>query len=429
MTCDLAIDKGNIFKIGKSQNMPEAECKIDLENKLVLPGLIDCHVHLRDQGKAYKEDFYTGTAAAAAGGITTVLDMPNNEPVTMSAEALNRRMELSEGKKIVDVGFYSEFPRDSTQIKEIVQDGAIAFKLYLAEKIGGLNLEDDTSIRKALKTVSRLKIPVAVHAEDRTTLKKAEDRIKNGKSDDIEAFLKVHSEEAEVEAIKRMLKLAEQTNVQLHFCHISTDKGLKKIMDAKKSGKPVTCEATPHHLFLSTKDLMEIGFSALTVPPIRGKRHISALWEGINNGWIDILASDHAPHIIVEKKVDSVWGVEAGVPNLETMLPLLLTAVKMNRLSITEIVSLLSEKPAKIFGLNNKGYLREGKRADLIVVDLNEEYVIDASKFHSKAKYSPFDGWRVQGKPVKTFVDGQLVMDGGKITGRRPGRIIRGKNV
>jgi len=255
-TCDLAIDGGEIFKIGKSQNMPKAECKIDLENKLVLPGLIDCHVHLRDQGKAYKEDFYTGTAAAAAGGITTVLDMPNNEPVTMSAEALNRRMELSEGKKIVDVGFYSEFPRDPTQIKNIVQEGVIAFKLYLAEKIGGLNLKDDTSVRMAFETISRLKIPVAVHAEDRTTLKKARDQIKNKKSSDIKAFLKVHSEEAEVTAIKRMLKIAEQTNVKMHFCHLSTEEGLKNIVAAKTSGMSITCEATPHHLFLSTRDLL-----------------------------------------------------------------------------------------------------------------------------------------------------------------------------
>jgi len=424
--CSLAINEGKIFKIAKEANMPKAETKIDLENLLVLPGLIDVHVHLRDEGKAYKEDFYSGTAAAAAGGITTVLDMPNNKPVTMSIEALRRRMEIAGRQILVNVGFYSEFPKDMKETEEIIREGAVTFKLFMGEQIGGLNIDDDRALLEAFQIVSKLRVPVAVHAEDKTTSKKVEDELKRDNCNDVEAFLKAHSENVEVTAVKRLLKIAEQTGVHVHFCHISTENGLKAIIDGKKSGIKITCETTPHHLFLSVDDLRRIGTLALTTPPIRENHHIAALWDGIKNGWINILASDHAPHTLGEKKAESVWDVKVGVPGLETTLPLLLTEVKHERLSITDIVRLMSGSPAEIFGLKGRGFLKEGNNADLIVVDLDVKHKIDASKFHSKAKYSPFNGWNVEGKPVKTFVGGRLIMDDGEIVAEAgSGEIIR----
>jgi len=424
--CSLAINQGKIFKIAKEANMPKAETKIDLKNLLVLPGLIDVHVHLRDEGKAYKEDFYTGTAAAAVGGITTVLDMPNNKPVTMSVEALRRRMKIAQRKSLVNVGFYSEFPKDMKETEEIIREGAVAFKLFMGEQIGGLNIDDDHALLEAFKIVSSLKVPVAVHAEDKTTSKKVEDELKRHNRNDVEAFLRVHSENVELTAVKRLLKIAEQTNVHVHFCHISTENGLKVIIDGKKSGTKITCETTPHHLFLSVDDLRRIGTLVLTTPPMREKHHITALWNGIKNGWIDVLASDHAPHTLGEKKAESVWDVKAGVPGLETTLPLLLTGVRHGRLSITDVVRLTSKNPAEAFGLKGRSCLKEGNTADLVVVDLDRKYKIDATKFHSKAKYSPFNGWNVEGKPVKTFVGGRLVMDEGEIVAEAgSGEIIR----
>jgi len=424
--CSLAINRGKIFRIAKEANMPKAEIKIDLKNLLVLPGLIDVHVHLRDEGKAYKEDFYSGTAAAAAGGITTVLDMPNNEPVTMSVKALRRRMRIAERKILVNVGFYSEFPKNMKEAEEIIREGAVAFKLFMGEQIGGLNIDDDHALLEAFEIVSSLKVLVAVHAEDKTTLKKVENELKRNNCNDVEAFLKAHSENIEVTAVKRLLKIAEQTTVHVHFCHISTENGLKAIIDGKKSGIKITCETTPHHLFLSVDGLRRIGTLALTTPPIREKHHITALWNGIKNSWIDILASDHAPHTLGEKKAKSVWDVKVGVPGLETTLPLLLTKVKHGRLSITDVVRLMSKNPAEVFGLKGRGCLKEGNSADLVVVDLDRKYKIDASKFHSKAKYSPFDGLSVEGKPVKTFVGGRLIMDEGEIVAEAgSGEIIR----
>jgi dihydroorotase len=424
--CCIAVNKGRIFKIGKEANMPKADVKISLGKLLVLPGLIDAHVHLRDEGKAYKEDFYSGTAAAAAGGIATVLDMPNNAPVTMSADALKNRMDKAERNVLVNVGLFSEFPKDMNEIKQIVKKGAVAFKLFMAEQVGGLEIDDDNALLEAFKILRQLGMRMAVHAEDKAMLRKAENDFKYGNRNDVESYLKAHSESVEVEAINRILSLVEQANTRTHFCHVTTADGLKAIVDKRKYGISVTCETTPHNLFLSTDDLKRVGTLAVTMPPVREKYHIAALWEGIKDGSIDIIASDHAPHMLEEKQAKSVWDVKAGIPGLETTLPLLLTEVERGRLTIGDIVRLMAENPAETYCLKDRGCLKEGNHADFTVVDLHREYKIDSSRFHSKAKYSPFDRWLVRGKPVKTFVNGRLIMDEGEIVAKPgSGAVIR----
>jgi dihydroorotase len=425
--CSIAIENGKIFKIGKATQMPKADETINLKNLLVLPGLIDVHVHLRDEGKAYKEDFYTGTAAAAAGGMTTVLDMPNNAPVTMSTETLKNRMQIAERRVLVNVGFYSEFPNDLNEVKGIVAQGAVAFKLFMANQVGGLNIDDDQALKDAFEKVGELGIPVAVHAEDRVSLKKAEDKLKSANCADVAAFLKAHSESVELKAIQHLLAISAQINMHLHFCHLTTEEGLNAIVEEKKSGRAVTCEVTPYHLLLSNADFGHYGTSIVTMPPLRSENNREALWKGISNGWVDVLGSDHAPHTMREKSAGNVWDVKVGIPGLETTLPLMLTMVRKNRLSLLRVVELLSEKPAEIFNLKNRGRLEQGKIADLTVVDFNQKFKIDASKFHSKAKYTPFDGWEVQGRPVKTFVNGRLIMDEQEIVAKAgSGEIIRG---
>jgi dihydroorotase (multifunctional complex type) len=425
--CCLAIQNGKIAKIGKEAQMPKAANRISLKGLLVLPGFIDVHVHLRDEGKTYKEDFYSGTAAAAAGGFTTVLDMPNNAPVTMSAETLKNRMEKAKEKILINVGFYSEFPKSLHEIDEIINAGAVAFKLFLSEQVGGLNIDDDDALAEAFQKVAS-RTPIAVHAEDKGMIKSVEERLKREGKRDIEAFLEAHSERAEAEAIERALEITKKTKARVHFCHISTRQGLKLVVEAKRAGLPVTCEVTPHHLFLSAEDLRRMGTLALTMPPLRAKSHIKTLWEGLKNGWIDVVGSDHAPHTLAEKTAESVWDVKVGIPGLETTLPLLLTEVNAGRLSIAEVVRLMGENSAKIFGLKGLGSIKEGFSADLVAVDLKREFRIDASSFHSKAKFSPFNGKPVRGRAVKTFVGGKLVMDEGEIVAKPGcGKIIKAK--
>jgi len=403
----VAIDKGRIFKIAKETNLPPASEKLDLNGRLVLPGLVDAHVHLRDQQLAYKEDFFSGTAAAAAGGVTTVVDMPNNEPETMSSKALRERMSIARGRAVVNVAFYSAFPRDLG-----------GFKLYLSRKVGGVNIEDDEALRQAFEKVGEVKVPVAVHAEDKGIIERAERGLQKAGRGDVEAHREAHSPEAEIKAIQRVIGLVGETHAHVHVCHLSTAAGLSLVLNARKSGLPVTCEVTPHHLFLSSEHVKRLGNLAVVNPPLRTERDAQALWDALRQGLIDVVATDHAPHALAEKRAASVWAVKPGIVGLETMLPLLLTRVNRGELGLSVLIRAASERPAQLFGLKDRGGLVEGNHADLAVVDMKREYKVDASGFCSKARYSPFDGWTVRGKPVKTFVNGELVMDEGEIVAK-----------
>ncbi len=422
----VAIEAGHVFKVAKEPNLPKASKRIDIKGRLILPGLIDAHVHLRDQQLAYKENFYSGTAAAATGGVTLGIDMPNNKPVTMSAEALIKRMRMAETRVVVNVAFFSAFPKHLREMQSIVEEGAVGFKLYMPHRIGGLDIYDDEMLLQGFNEAEQLEVPVAVHAEDVVMLEKSMRKMKSAGRNGINAFQEVHSIEAEQRAIRRAIGFVEKSGAHVHFCHVSSATALKAILKAKTQGLPVTCEVTPHNLLLSSEDLQHQGALALTDPPLRTKRNVEALWKGLEQGSVDLIATDHAPHTIEEKEVESIWQAKPGIPGLETLLPLLLSQVNRGRLTISDLVRATSEKPAEIFGLPNRGSIERGCCADLTVVDLDQQYEIDASNFYSRAKYSPFDGWAVTGRPVKTFVSGRLVMDDGEIVGEPgTGQVIR----
>ncbi len=423
--CSIAIEDGKIYKIGKETQMPNADQKTNLNHFLVLPGLIDPHVHLRDEGKAYKEDFSTGTSAAAAGGFTTVLDMPNNNPVTMSKETLENRMKIAARKIFVNVGFFSEFPTNIDKITNIVHQGAIGFKLFMGTQMGGLDVDDNQALQDAFLKVSQLKVPVAVHAEDRELLASNEKKLQRDNQIDTAAFLTAHTEDVELKAVERLLKIQSLTNLNLHFCHVTSQEGLNAIEESKKTSKTVTCEVTPNHLLLTDAQVYH-NQMLIMAPPLRSKNSIEALWKGVENGSIDVIGSDHAPHALSEKSASSIWDVKVGVPGLETTLPLMLTMVRKNRLSLTRAVELMAEKPAEIFNLKDCGILEQGKNADLTIVDYKLEWTIKASKFKSKAKFSPYEGWEVIGKPAKTYVKGTLVYDDNEIIAKAgTGEVIR----
>ena len=424
--CAIAIENGEIFKLGKETQMPKADERMDLKNLLVLPGLIDAHVHLRDEEKAYKEDFYSGTAAAAAGGITTVLDMPNNDPVTNTPTSLQNRMRLAEKKALVNVAFYAEFPDDLKQIRDIAAQGAVAFKLFLANQIGGLDPNDDGLLLEAFRLVAKTGLPLAVHAEDKATIDSNTQALKRAKRDDLKAFLQAHSEQAELKAVDRVLRLSAEAKARLHVCHVTTKESFKRITAAKQSGQKVTCEVTPHHLLLTQTDFERIGAMLAVMPPLRSCQNAEALQEIVSSNQIDIIGSDHAPHTAEEKSARSIWDVKVGFPGLETTLPILLNMVAKQKLSLDTLVTLLAEKPAEIFHITGRGFIERGWKADMVALDLKHKFKIDASKFHSKAKFSPFNGLEIQGRPVKTFVSGLLIMDDQEILAKPgSGTILR----
>jgi len=422
----LAVDGDRIVKIAKETNLPSASEEMKLKGLLVLPGLIDAHVHLRDEGQGYKEDFFTGTAAAANGGVTLAIDMPNNRPVTMDIATLRKRMSLAAEKSIVNVALRAAFPERIKEIQGLIQVGAKGFKLFMWQKIGGLDPNDDEALVHAFTETAKFDVPVSVHAEDENLIEKAIKTVKDRQSDGVDAYLKVHSPEAEIKAINRIVEVAEKSNAYTHVCHVSTGVGMEAVSSAKRDGFPVTCEVTPHHLLLSSRHMRDIGGVALTNPPLRSKADISSLWTSLRAGLIDILVSDHAPHSVEEKKKTPIWEIAAGIPGIETLIPLMLTQINEGRLSIPMLVRMSSEKPAEIFRIRDRGSLKEGNFADIVIVDLKKEWRIDSSSFYSKAKYSPFDGWQVKGKPVKTFVNGRLVMEDGEILAKPgEGRVIK----
>ncbi len=426
MEAGIAVDDGRIVKVAKETNLPYASNKLDLKGCLVLPGLIDVHVHLRGQLQSYEEDFFTGTAAAVAGGITSVLDMPNNEPVTMDSASLRERMRVARSGIVANVGFYSAFPESLDEIEKIVTEGAMAFKLYLTAQIGGLDINDDDALLHAFKKVCLLGVPVAVHAEDRETVETVSKTKKKLGHRNSDAYLKTHTPEVETKAVRRILQIARKSNAQIHFCHVSSQDSITIIHEARKTGQKVSCEVTPHHLLSTSRDLKQQGTILLTDPPVRNRNVVKELWRGVKNAQIDIVASDHAPHLITEKRANSVWDVKPGIPGLETLLPLLLTKVNEGLITVGDFVRLTAESPAEIFHLNGDGFLRRGCNANITVVDMHRQGKIEASKFYSKAKYSPFDGWRVRGMPVKTFVNGLLVMEEGEVVAEAgSGRILR----
>ncbi|HVP41554.1 MAG TPA: dihydroorotase family protein [Candidatus Krumholzibacteriaceae bacterium] len=429
ITAGVAVDEGKIVKVAKKTNLPPASEKIDVQGNFILPGLIDVHTHLRDQKQAYEEDFTTGTAAAAAGGITLCADMPNNEPVTMDAETLEERMRVAADKILTNVAFYSAFPTSLHEISRTVNQGAVSFKLFMTKQIGGADIDSDDALEKAFQQTQKSHVPVAVHAEDKALLESAQKKLIRTGQGEIDAYLKAHPPLVEEKAVHRVLGLVEKTEAQVHFCHISSKLGLDAVRRGKESGLPVSCEVTAHHLLLSSSDLKRYGTIALCDPPVRDKEDVEALWEALGNGLIDIIASDHAPHLLKEKEAESIWDVKPGFPNLETIISLILNEINKDRLSIADLIRLMAEKPAEIFHLEGIGRLEKEYNADITIVDMHREHRIDASKFYSKAKYSPFDGWKLKGKPIKTFVNGQLAMEEGEIVAKPgTGQIIGWKH-
>ncbi|MBS7609353.1 dihydroorotase family protein [Candidatus Bathyarchaeota archaeon] len=430
----ITIKDGTIQKIGKEGSLEPAVKDLDAKGLLVLPGPIDAHVHLRDQELSYKEEFASGTAAAACGGITTVLDMPNNDPLTATQEALRKRMEAASGRIFVNVGFYSAFPKVSDRskafkiVRAIVEEGALAFKLFLSQQVGGIPIDDDNELMLAFEAAENAGVPVAIHAEDRRELMKAQDvaRSFGAFSPRLQRILK----KAEISAIERVIRLASKTTARIHICHVSTEGGLQRILSAKKEGLKLTCEVTPHHMLLSTTMARRLGSLSKVSPPLRPYRDVKFLRNAVGEGLVDIIASDHAPHALSEKLCESMEDAKPGFPGLEILLPILLTEVAKGRLTITRFVELTSKRPASIFNLDlqphNLGSLENGRPANLVIVDLKREERIDPSRFKSKAHYSPFQGHRTIGKPIVTIVNGTIVMENGEIVSSPGiGKILR----
>ena len=337
-----------------------------------LPGLIDAHVHLREPGATQKEDFETGTKAAIAGGYTTILDMPNNPIPTVSPEALDQKINLAKGRIYSDLGFnFGATPNNFPEFEK-VKDKAFGLKLYMNHTTGDLLMENDSDLENVFKNWIKNK-PLMVHAEGDT--------------------------------LKKAIILAKKYNQKLHVCHISLSSEIEQIIEAKKQGLDISCEVSCHHLFLSDKDVQNLGSYGMMRPPLSSESDRQALWDNLE--YIDMIASDHAPHTKQEKANQEK--VVNGVPGLETSLPLLLNAVNEGKITLERVIEMTSKNPRRIFNIPDQ--------ESEVEVDLDEEYTISGEDMFTKCGWTPFEGRKIKGKIKKVTLRGKIVFEDGQIFG------------
>ncbi|MBS3825753.1 dihydroorotase family protein [Candidatus Bipolaricaulota bacterium] len=398
---EVCIEGRKISRVGKDLGSGSKE--LDFGDKLLIPGVIDGHVHFRDPGEPEKEDFRSGSRAAASGGVTTVVDMPNNLPPIKSPKLFEEKKRIALEKSLVNFALYAGIPEDLSDISLLTDVGAIGFKYYMATETVDLS----GLVEELNKTDSLL----TVHAEDPEGIKVADS------SSTPAEYLDSRPPEAELVAVDKLLRHSPE---RLHVAHVTLSETVSKL----KTG--MTSEVTPHHLLLSREDVDLTDFTAVTHPPIRYRDRVSKLRESFFSNEIDMISSDHAPHRRSEKESNTLDGGSPGVPGVETILPLSLSFAWENDLPLSFPIDKLTKKPAEIFGFERRGEIREGYWADLTVVDGDVDKAIRGENFYSKGKVTPFEGRKVSFWPVTTFINGQVVHRDGKIVSEQKGDFLSG---
>ncbi|WP_159721736.1 dihydroorotase [Enterococcus sp. CSURQ0835] len=401
---DLWLEDGIIKGIGTDFSELEFDQVYDAKNQLITPGLVDVHVHLREPGFTYKETIKTGTQAAARGGFTTVCAMPNLDPVPDTAEKLTALYDLIKKDAVVHVKQYA--PITEKLRSEVLTDQAALKKAgAFAFTNDGVGVQTAGTMYLAMKEAAKQNLALVAHTEDDSLLFGGV--MHQGKVSERLGLPGILSA-TESSQIARDVILAEATGVHYHVCHVSTKESVRVIRDAKRAGVHVTAEVSPHHLLLTDEDIpADFGYWKMN-PPLRAKADQAALIEGLLDGTIDCIATDHAPHGFEEKN-QSFLKAPFGIVGSETAFQLIYTHfVTTGRFTLEQVIDWMSRKPAEIFGLT-AGTLTVGQAADIAVFDLDHEEKIDEHKFASLGVNTPFIGWPVKGNTLMTFVDGQLV--------------------
>ena len=429
----VAIADGKFVTVGADETLPDAREVIDAAGRHILPGLIDAHVHFREPGVTHKEDFATGSTAAVCGGITTVIDMPNQVPPTENAEQVLVKKRLAESKSTCDFAVLGVVHQTNAgDVIPMADAGAIGYKIFFGETIGNLPFPDDGMCIEVFSNITKARVPVCVHAENRQIQHYWTNKLKaEGKNDPI-YWEQSRPALCEFESVAHLIFMTEQFGTMLHIVHTSSKQAAQMIKDAKARGLRVTAETAPHYLLREAKDMNEVGPLLKMNPPIRSKDHQEALWDGLLGGYIDMIATDHSPHTMEEKgaTIDgkmtkpAIWDCISGFCGVETAVPLMLTEVNKGRMTLNQYVRWASENPAKVWQMYpKKGAIRVGSDGDLTIVDMNKEGTIDARKLHSKNTPTPWHGWKVKGMPVYTIVRGNVQMKDGEPVGKPIGRM------
>lgn len=405
---EILFDETGILKIAEQIDAPEAEV-IDGKEMTALPGLIDVHVHLREPGFAYKETIDSGTMAAAAGGFTTIMAMPNVQPYPDSTEVMEAYLQKIEADAHVHVIPYATITKAESG-KEVVDMAALAKMGVRAFSDDGVGVQSGDVMEEAMKQSHALGTMIVAHTED-MSYRKPGAYMHEGTESKARGVVGIPSE-CEWKQLERDLKLVEKTGAHYHCCHVSAKESVQLLREYRSRGCDVSGEVTAHHLLLCDRDVVDANWKMN--PPLRGEADRKALIRGLQEGALSLIANDHAPHSEEEKK-RPLESAPFGIVSLETAFPLLYTKLVLTGIvSLKQLVNWMSTAPAERFGLARRGRLEEGYASDFTLVDLNEEYIINRNHFLSKGRNTPFHGWRVKGKIKATYVDGTCVYEEGK---------------
>ncbi|MEM6382671.1 MAG: allantoinase AllB [Pseudomonadota bacterium] len=407
---DVAIKDGEIAAVGAPETMPMATEIVDVAGLYLLPGAIDVHVHFREPGYTHKEDWETGSAAAAMGGVTTVFEMPNTHPPTRSIIELREKQKAAE-KSYVDFGIYGLLAEDNIgELQGLIDGGVNAFKCFMGNTFGNLPSPSTGAMLEGFEIIAPSGLRISLHAETASIMAWRQEKLMAAGCNDPLHHIGARPDVVAVEAVARAAILAEWTGARCHVLHISSAAELAPLAQAKQRGVDITGETCPCYLFLNSSDYERLGSVIRVNPPVREARDSLALWVAIERGVIDMIATDHAPHQPEEKKKDVIWDADCGFPGVETQMRLMLTEVNKGRMSLEDYVKISAVNPAKAFGLYpTKGQLSVGAHADIAVVDMDRKETIRAAELHSRGKITPFEGTDVQGAAIHTLVRGQFV--------------------
>ena len=403
---DITVSGGKIKSIGKADLNNHKV--YDAENKIVLPGIIDTQVHFREPGSTDAEDLESGSRAAVLGGVTSLFEMPNTNPPTANLVEFEKKLKAAKNRMHSNYAFYfGATPSNTDQLAQLKNvEGCCGVKLFAGSSTGNLLVDKEADIEKVISSSDRV---VSIHSEDEDIIKLRKKFIRKG---DVHSHHEWRNVECAMSSTRRVVKIAERYNKKIHVLHVTTKDEVDFLAMHKKN---VTFETTPQHLTLYAPDCYDkLGTYAQMNPPLRGKEHYDRLWTAIKNNIVDVLGSDHAPHLKVNKDKEYPDS-PSGMPGVQTIFPVMIDHVNNGKLTLNQLINLMCENPCRIFGIKNKGFIKEGFDADLTIVDMNKEVTIKDEMIASKCGWTPFNNYKVKGFPVGTIVNGILVMSDGKI--------------